>query len=616
MKPINADNAPCSPQSSNCVIWAGPDISCINLCTGDTISDTVSKLATELCTIMTTLKVSSYDLSCFSLATCPPAKFEELIQLLIKRICALENVSTTDSTTSSGDCPTGCIMKIESCLITGEETTMNLTDYVTLIARKVCSLVSDISLLQNQINSLDIRVDALENAAAPTFTMPSFAVGCDLSLTITSGTSHTLTDILTALVNDSTYGYCALRTQLGLPSALALAISRKCILQATTSLASSTGANMITEYVDFVDDASSDTIAEAVNNIWISLCDVRNYLATYEIKVEDTNTIDLTVTKDATYGDMGVTLSAKLVDTGWKDLLGFGHQGGTVGAPQARRIGNVVHFRGDVFIPLSDGAGGVQPMTSVDSYRGVSRATTATGAANGITFSSNIGYFNQNASVIPTSIMDGGTALQHVITLAGGNLIATRQVAVDTGTVLMTAFMEVSISTDLKLYYKSLSVLESNSADTASYRHASSASNVTTNTLASADVPNYSASAGGVRPDYANSGTLVVGQLYTIVSFAAGDDFTNIGAAANATGQSFIATGTTPTTWTNGSSVALGPGLGFGSQSDGSGGYADYPFAIDAGQPDQVGGFKFSLDGVMCYIDPCTTDIQPSKVCP
>jgi len=377
MKPINADNAPCSPQSSNCVIWAGPDISCINLCTGDTISDTVSKLATELCTIMTTLKVSSYDLSCFSLATCPPAKFEELIQLLIKRICALENVSTTDSTTSSGDCPTGCIMKIESCLITGEETTMNLTDYVTLIARKVCSLVSDISLLQNQINSLDIRVDALENAAAPTFTMPSFAVGCDLSLTITSGTSHTLTDILTALVNDSTYGYCALRTQLGLPSALALAISRKCILQATTSLASSTGANMITEYVDFVDDASSDTIAEAVNNIWISLCDVRNYLATYEIKVEDTNTIDLTVTKDATYGDMGVTLSAKLVDTGWKDLLGFGHQGGTVGAPQARRIGNVVHFRGDVFIPLSDGAGGVQPMTSVDSYRGVSRATTA-----------------------------------------------------------------------------------------------------------------------------------------------------------------------------------------------------------------------------------------------
>jgi len=180
----------------------------------------------------------------------------------------------------------------------------------------------------------------------------------------------------------------------------------------------------------------------------------------------------------------------------------------------------------------------------------------------------------------------------------------------------MTAFMEVSISTDLKLYYKSLSVLESNSADTASYRHASSASNVTTNTLASADVPNYSASAGGVRPDYANSGTLVVGQLYTIVSFTAGDDFTNIGAAANATGQSFIATGTTPTTWTNGSSVALGPGLGFGSQSDGSGGYADYPFAIDAGQPDQVGGFKFSLDGVMCYIDPCTTDIQPSKVCP
>lgn len=616
MKPINADNAPCSPQSSNCVIWAGPDISCINLCTGDTISDTVSKLATELCTIMTTLKVSSYDLSCFSLATCPPAKFEELIQLLIKRICALESVSTTDSTSSSsGDCPNSCIMTIESCLITGEETTMNLTDYVTLIAKKVCSLVTDISLLQNQINSLDIRVNALESAPAPTFTMPSFPVDCTLGATVIGGGTYTLTQILTDLVNDNTYGYCALLGQLGLPSALATAISRKCILQATKSLASSSGANMTTEYSNFIDDADSDTIADAINNIWISLCDVRNYLATYEIKVTDTNTIDLTATLDAANGDMGVTLSAKLVDTGWKDLSGFGHQGGSTGVPQARRIGNVVHFRGDVFIPLSDGAGGVQGMTSVDSYRGVTRATTATGAANAITFSSNVGYFNQNASVIPATIMDGGTSFQNIITLGGGNIVATRQVAVDTGTVLMTAFMEVSISTDKKLYYKSLSVLESNSADSASYRHASSASNITTNTAASAEVPNYSAATAGLRADFQNSGTLVTGQLYTIVNFAAGDVFTNVGAAANATGQSFIATGTTPTTWTNGSSVALGPGLGFGTQSDGSGGYADYPFAIDAGQHDQVGGFKFSLDGVMCYIDPCTTDIQPSKTC-
>tara|TARA_R100001463_G_scaffold18701_4_gene46644 strand:- start:23838 stop:25715 length:1878 start_codon:yes stop_codon:yes gene_type:complete len=625
MKPINADNAPCSPQSSNCVIWAGPDISCINLCTGDTISDTVSKLATELCTIMTTLKVSSYDLSCFSLATCPPAKFEELIQLLIERICALESVSTTDSTTSTGDCPTGCIMTIESCLITGEETTMNLTDYVTLIAKKVCSLVSDISLLQNQINSLDIRVDALENAPAPSFTMPKFTVGCDLSSTVALGTSHTLTDILTALVNDSTYGYCSFRTLTGGNTTITDAISRKCILDANIALSSASGQDMITKYAgSWITDASNITMASAINNIWIALCDTYAFLATYEIKVTDTNTIDLTATLDAANGDMGVTLSAKLVDTGWKDLSGFGHQGGTVGAPQARRIGNVVHFRGDVFIPLSDGAGGVQAMTNVDTYRTVARNNTALGVTGGAVAVDNVVYFNENDPVVPTSIMDTGTTFQNIVGLGGGNIIATRQVAVDTGTVLMTAFMEVYMSTDKRLYYKALNVLESNIADTASYDGASAANFITTNAQNGKTIPNYNqvpignlhSNAIGTQPSYQTSGTLVAGQLYTIVNFEPGDVFTNVGAADNATGQTFIASGTTPTTWSNGSAVATGIGLGFGTQSDGSGGYADYPFALDASKPDEVGGFKFCLDGLTCFIDPCTTDIQPSKVCP
>lgn len=51
------------------------------------------------------------------------------------------------------------------------------------------------------------------------------------------------------------------------------------------------------------------------------------------------------------------------------------------------------------------------------------------------------------------------------------------------------------------------------------------------------------------------SGTLVIGQRYLIESFVAGDSFTNVGAASNATGVVFVATGTTPTTWTNSSEL-------------------------------------------------------------
>jgi len=51
------------------------------------------------------------------------------------------------------------------------------------------------------------------------------------------------------------------------------------------------------------------------------------------------------------------------------------------------------------------------------------------------------------------------------------------------------------------------------------------------------------------------SGTLVLGKRYRIVTYVAGDSFTNVGAASNATGVEFVATGTTPTTWTNASTL-------------------------------------------------------------
>jgi hypothetical protein len=50
------------------------------------------------------------------------------------------------------------------------------------------------------------------------------------------------------------------------------------------------------------------------------------------------------------------------------------------------------------------------------------------------------------------------------------------------------------------------------------------------------------------------SGTVKTGQEYTIDTFVAGDDFTNIG-GTNVTGNVFVATGTTPTTWSNSSSL-------------------------------------------------------------
>ena len=51
----NGNSAPkgCNPVSSNCVIWQGPDIPCIDLCAGDSISAVLAKLCEQLVAIGT-----------------------------------------------------------------------------------------------------------------------------------------------------------------------------------------------------------------------------------------------------------------------------------------------------------------------------------------------------------------------------------------------------------------------------------------------------------------------------------------------------------------------------------------------------------------------------------
>jgi len=102
MKPININKEGCNPISSNCIVWQGPDIECINLCKGDTVTEVVYKLATELCKIIDTFNVSNYDISCLDLA-CTPKTFEELIQATITAICNNTIVGPAGEVGAKGD---------------------------------------------------------------------------------------------------------------------------------------------------------------------------------------------------------------------------------------------------------------------------------------------------------------------------------------------------------------------------------------------------------------------------------------------------------------------------------------------------------------------------------
>ena len=349
MKPLNLDNSPCSPISSNCVIWQGPDIPCIKLCKGDTVSDVIHKLATELCTIMETLKVSNYDLACFNLVACPPSNFEELIQFLIDKICELQveidatvvTVAVTGKTTKSTSADT--LVTVAPCFIVGTTTVMTVVEYATAMGTAICGIIAQITAIINSITNLDIRVTVLESAPSPVFTTPVVSVDCDLSATVTSPGIYAIDIVVDALINDNTRGYCSLITSTVLPADIYAAVLSQCITDLDISLIY--GTNFATAYAgSWVPTASSITIATTITNIWIALCDVYGYSLSLSITGSTTNTIAVSVSSGPAFA-----VSAKLLDTGWIDLEGFDYYTGVDTLelkPQARRIGNTVHFRG------------------------------------------------------------------------------------------------------------------------------------------------------------------------------------------------------------------------------------------------------------------------------
>jgi len=113
----------------------------------------------------------------FNIQACGPQNFQELIQFLITQICELQGVTVVP--TKEQTCP-DCVVTVAECFVTGNQTTMQLVDYVNLIGERICSLITEISLINLQITDILIRVTALENEPSPTFTLPIFPLGCTI----------------------------------------------------------------------------------------------------------------------------------------------------------------------------------------------------------------------------------------------------------------------------------------------------------------------------------------------------------------------------------------------------------------------------------------------------
>jgi hypothetical protein len=280
MLPVKSNTADkgCSPVSSNCVIWQGPDLSCINLCNGDAISDVVYKLATQLCTIQTSLDLSTIDLSClvsFCSATNPAPTNKTLsavLDFIIDKVCCL-NTTIANLPGAGANVYTEPNVALPTCLQyqdpgTGQTVTvLQHSAYTLRLANQHCSLKAVVDSHTTTIASHNTRITALENS--PSVVLPTVTPNCILSPVPTA---------MNVVLDELEAQYCNLRSVLGTNTSLTAAVAQQCQgLGASAALSSAGTISSLTGW-----NASSTTISSAVQNLWVVLCDMRS--AIFDLK--------------------------------------------------------------------------------------------------------------------------------------------------------------------------------------------------------------------------------------------------------------------------------------------------------------------------------------------
>jgi hypothetical protein len=282
----NRDN--CPKISTACVIWQGPDIPCIDLCAGDSIDEVVFKLATLLCDVTENiLDITTLEFACFIQSGVEdPQNLKQLLQLIINKICSLEanggGTSFGNENRNSGDTGTSTsdtYVALPPCLYFTDSngdlvTTMLFTDYLLYLANTICTVILDINNINSNILMLTNNVSTLQFQVAnlQAYTYEIF---------VTSQCASAPTPGQTLLIQDAfanlEASYCNMLSSVGISTILFAAVNRQC-----PSLASSPvlfGSGLMGDIPEWV--GTPTTAADAINNLWLTVCDMRNQLVNY-----------------------------------------------------------------------------------------------------------------------------------------------------------------------------------------------------------------------------------------------------------------------------------------------------------------------------------------------
>lgn len=210
IRPIDHRKKNCTVLSSQCVIWDGPDIPCIDLCHGDSVEKVIYELATDLCRILDLLNISTLDLSCFFENGCGPTDINQLLQFILNKLCELsEDLDDINNQPQEFNCNllstcsvnVACEGEPDNLLPIYSSTGPNALSY---FANRICTILQTINNIQTSINNINSQINTINTQISNILTTIS-GLSLNYSLNactnLTSFTSSSGNTTISPLVN-------------------------------------------------------------------------------------------------------------------------------------------------------------------------------------------------------------------------------------------------------------------------------------------------------------------------------------------------------------------------------------------------------------------------------
>ena len=157
------------PQFSSNTFWDGPDIACLKICNGQSISKVIYTIANQVCDLLAPLNLSTLTLDCaleiLNKKDAPNRTIQNVLQLLIDNSCGLKKLIDNLQLQVDGTKTDDFVIDLK-CLKTsnsfGSTITLNRDETMQLFVNEICSLKSNQSYLDGRMTSIQNQMDAID----------------------------------------------------------------------------------------------------------------------------------------------------------------------------------------------------------------------------------------------------------------------------------------------------------------------------------------------------------------------------------------------------------------------------------------------------------------------